>query len=75
MIRVRFVCGHGAQTGESAMTAPTCPTCGETRVARTFARPPRFTGACSGPYATPSYVEPATVDLTSKGPLTLKEEH
>jgi predicted RNA-binding Zn-ribbon protein involved in translation (DUF1610 family) len=74
-ITVRFTCGHGTTVGEQVTTAPTCPTCGETRIARTLARPPRFTGACSGPYCESKAVEPAIVDLTQAGSLKLKEEH
>ena len=64
-IRLRFACGHEGTVGGDATTAPRCP-CGETRIARTFARPPRFTGACSGPYAQMRPVSPARIGLDGK---------
>ena len=71
-MRVRFACGHEAPVSLTASSVPTCG-CGETRIARTFARAPRFTGACSGPYCETKAVDPVVVDLTSAGPLKLKE--
>ena len=70
-ITVRFVCGHASAVGVNATSDPVCPTCGETRIARTSAPPPRFTGACAGPYAVTSKVDPASVRLAP--PLRLKE--
>ena len=70
-IKVRFVCGHSGEVSETATLAPTCG-CGETRVARTFASPPRFTGSCSGPYAQMKAMEPGIVNVAPSGPLVLK---
>ena len=64
-IRVRFLCGHEGTVKETDDAVPVCP-CGETRIARTFARPPRFTGACSGPYAQMRPVSPARIGLDGK---------
>lgn len=72
MIAVRFDCGHEAQISETATQAPQCH-CGSTRVVYVKARAPRFTGACTGPYAEYKALEPGSVDLTTAGPLTLKE--
>lgn len=72
-MRVRFRCGHEGHVSETAETPPTCA-CGETRVARTFAPPPRFRGACSGPYAETQALAPAMVNVASGGPLTLKPQ-
>ena len=72
-IKVTFACGHETTVGESAETAPVCH-CGEKHIARVKARAPRFTGACSGPYATTKQVDPAIVNLTTAGSLRLKEE-
>lgn len=73
MITVRFACGHDGAVSESATTTPVCG-CGESRVTRVRARPPRFTGACSGPYAETKALDPAVVNLTSAGSLKLKAE-
>lgn len=73
-ITVRFVCGHAATVGLSQVVDPVCPSCGETRVARTSAPPPRFRGMCSGPYAETAAVDPAVVNLAPKGALTLKQQ-
>lgn len=51
MITIRFACGHGFTLASDPQSAPTCPTCGETRISRTTAPAPRFTGLCSGPTA------------------------
>lgn len=74
MIELRWVCGHKAAVGMNPQTAPACPACGETRIARTFARAPRFTGACSGPYCLPAVVEPGIVNVAPGGALQLKPE-
>lgn len=72
MIALRFICGHAGSISETATTRPVCQ-CGETRVARVKARAPRFTGTCTGPYAEYRAVEPGGIDVTTAGPLTLKE--
>jgi len=36
-------------------------------------RAPRFTGACSGPYAEMKALEAISVSLADKGPLKLKQ--
>lgn len=72
-IRIRFACGHEGLIKGDPTSAPICP-CGETRIARTFARPPRFSGACSGPYAITSAVEPGTVNVAPQGALKLKAQ-
>lgn len=71
-ITVRFACGHDGTHAINSDAAPICG-CGETRVVRTVARAPRFVGACSGPYCETKAMEPGIVDLTTKGPLKLKE--
>ena len=71
-IVVTFTCGHRTDVGLND-AAPVCRVCGETRVARSSAPPPRFRGACSGPYAETAHLDPAVVDLTTTGPLKLKE--
>lgn len=50
-ITVTFACGHRL-SGSDQMTDPVCPTCGERRVTRVAAPPPRFTGVVHGPCAT-----------------------
>ena len=62
MIRLHFACGH-EQDLLSQTQRPTCIQCGETRISRTIAPPPRFTGLCTGPTATfnpaiPAYAAP-----------------
>ena len=73
-ITVRFTCGHAASLGLTQTVDPVCPTCGESRVARTSAPPPRFRGACSGPYAQSVVLDPAVVNVAPKGPLQLKKQ-
>lgn len=73
-IRVRFACGHAAIVSDPSGAPPQCAECGDTTIRRVNARPPRFTGACSGPYATSCAVEPREVQLAVKGPLTLKPQ-
>lgn len=72
-IKVRFACGHEGTIGTNPESAPVCP-CGETRITRTFAKPPRFRGACSGPYAESAPVEAGIVNVAPKGALKLKEQ-
>ena len=46
---IRFACGHQAQvTGDETQSDVRCA-CGETRISRVDAPPPRITGACSSP--------------------------
>ena len=70
-IQLRFACGHEATVSENVSSTPVCP-CGETRITRTFARAPRFTGACSGPYATTKALDAAVVNVAPGGSLNLK---
>ena len=71
-IQITFACGHHGTVAESASAAPRCG-CGETQVSRVMARPPRFRGACSGPYAETCMVDSITVSLASQ-PLKLASE-
>ena len=73
-IDIRFLCGHGGTAGVSQVVSPVCPACGETRIARVSAPPPKFRGACSGPYAQTAALEPGIVNVAPKGPLTLKAQ-
>ena len=73
-IRVRFACGHLAEVNHKTVDAPPVCVCGETQIMRTFARAPRFVGACSGPYAETKALDPAVVNLATKGPLILREQ-
>lgn len=72
-IRVRFACGHLGAASETATSAPVCP-CGETRIARVQVRPPRFVGACSGPYAETKALDPAVVNVAPAGALPVKTQ-
>ena len=72
MIPIRFACGHAASVSETATTVPVCATCGERQITRVQARPPRFTGACTGPYAVTKALDPIVVNVAPKGALTLK---
>ena len=72
-MKIRFRCGHEGHVSETAETAPVC-VCGETHVTRTFARPPRFRGACSGPYAETVALDAAVVNVASAGSLMLKPQ-
>lgn len=72
MITVRFLCGHQTRVPETLASPPRCA-CGETRVTQVQARAPRFVGACTGPYAEYRSLAPGSVDLTTAGPLRLKE--
>lgn len=74
MIRVVFACRHEGQVNERAVTAPSCPTCGETVVVRTIARAPHFVGTCTGPYAETKALDPGVVNVATAGPLTIKQE-
>ena len=72
MITVRFACGHATSIGLHSDSAPVCG-CGETRIASVKARPPRFVGACVGPYAETKGLDAGVVNLTTAGPLKLLE--
>ena len=73
-ISIRFKCGHDSQLSDTFMTSPVCH-CGETQITYVMSsRAPRFTGACSGPHATHTRVDPAVVDVAPAGPLRLKEQ-
>ncbi len=71
-IRVSFVCGHSKDIGVNADTA-VCA-CGETRVARSQARAPRFVGVATGPYAEYRPLEAAVVNVAPGGALNLKAD-
>lgn len=73
VIRVRFACGHDGAVGESVDAPPKCA-CGERQIVRTFTRAPHFRGSCSGPYAETVAVDPGIVNLTTAGPLSIKQE-
>jgi hypothetical protein len=62
-IRLRFACGHSLNLEATDNQPPNCPTCGEKRVQRTFAPPPRFTGFCSGPNTQMKALEPFAAPL------------
>lgn len=67
---ITFACGHTAQIGDNPSSAPICG-CGERQIQGVQARAPRFTGACTGPYATFANLGPATVNLAPGGSLPL----
>lgn len=64
MITVTFSCGHRLQ--QDRVEIPICPACGERRVARVKAPPPRFRGVVVGPCA-------EYVDLPAKPVKVTKE--
>ncbi len=74
-VTVRFACGHAPADVDTANdTPPVCTVCGERRIGRTFAPPPRFRGACQGPSAVTEMLDAMPVgDAAPKGPLMLKE--
>ena len=75
MITVVFNCQHSMQLDDKATASPICGICGERTVRRvTTSRPPRFVGACTGPYAEYKGLEPGIVDVAPKGPLHLKDQ-
>jgi hypothetical protein len=49
VITLRFGCGHTQRWAEGD-GEPRCGQCGDTRVSRVTAPPPRITGAARGPY-------------------------
>lgn len=63
MIVATMVCGHRVKI--DGIAVPCCPKCGESRVARVSAPPPRFRGVVLGPCA-------EYVDLPAKR-VVLKE--
>lgn len=65
MIAIRFACGHRVQ-GDERMTQAQCPECGETRVSRVSAPPPRFSGLALGPCATFENLPAQPVRLTKE---------
>lgn len=73
MITVTFACGHRGQVAENATTMPICWQCQQTQVTHVQARPPRFRGTCSGPFAETCALDPGVVNVTTAGPLPLKE--
>lgn len=62
-IYIRFACGHRFAIDANANGAPACPTCGESRVSRTTAPAPRFTGFCQGPSAESKMLEPLPIAI------------
>jgi hypothetical protein len=50
-IRATMACGHLVMLPDG-VSIPQCPQCGESRVARIKAPPPRFRGVVLGPCAT-----------------------
>ena len=73
-ITIRYRCGHEGQLSDTIPGSPVCH-CGETQI--TYVRPqrmPRFTGSCTGPYATFTRLDPGVVDVAPAGPLRLKEQ-
>lgn len=72
-IRITMACGHELKVPDTYEGTPVCAMCRERRVARVTAPPPRFSGACRGPYAATTAVTPGVVNVASAGPLTLKE--
>lgn len=70
MTTITFACGHHTTIGDNPSGPPVCA-CGERRIQHVKARPPRFTGACSGPYAEFKNLGPAVVNLAPGGPLTI----
>jgi hypothetical protein len=70
MIDIRFRCGHVGTVSESMDANPRCFICGEPHVvAVQTKRPPRFVGACSGPYAESKALDAAIVNVAPGGPL------
>lgn len=69
---LRYACGHTSVVEDSVTSPPTC-LCGETRIARVTVRPPRFSGACQGPYATTQALGSVVIQAAPAGPLLLKD--
>lgn len=73
MITVTFACGHSQGVLETAASAPRCAVCQESQVRQTVARPPKFRGVATGPYAEyQANAAPAVVNVAPAGPLPLK---
>ena len=71
-ITVTFRCGHHQIVGPDADIV-ICPQCGERRVARVVAPPPRFRGVATGPSAVEAEVGSGAVHLAPGGPLPIKK--
>ena len=71
-IHVTLACGHAGTVSATTDTPPACPLCSEARVQYVKARPPRFVGACTGPYAVTQALEALPVNLAPQGSLALK---
>jgi hypothetical protein len=65
MVTLKFACGHTLTTVMPPETAE-CPTCGDLRVSRVTAPPPRFRGTVSGPYAEYRELPPEAVRFTKE---------
>lgn len=63
LILVRFACGHQASVLPTVEEPPVCAECGERRVSRTTAPPPRFHGTVTGPSATTEALDAIPVTL------------
>lgn len=72
MITVTFTCWHERQVPVTMTGALSCVQCGETRVARVKAPPPRFTGHVRGPSAITKDLGPVTVNLAEPNAPPLK---
>lgn len=73
-IKIVFGCGRSDSYSEQMQVSPSCPCGGHCHIVRVVpSRMPRFTGTCSGPYADFKALEPGVVDVTTAGPLTVKE--
>lgn len=74
-MQVFLACGHPPLAIHSdVQCAPTCPSCGETRVQSVTSRAPRFLGTCSGPYAKTEALTPGITSCAPSGALTLKAQ-
>ena len=73
-IQLLFACGHQTAVDEHDDVQPICLTCGDHRIQRVQARPPRFRGACRGPHAVEDHeaARPHAVKLATQ-PLRLKD--
>ena len=74
MIAIGFKCGHSLSVSDQVNISPVCH-CGETQI--TSVRPsrmPRFTGTVTGPMAEYKALDPGVVDVTTAGPMRLKEQ-
>jgi hypothetical protein len=71
MIRVRFTCGHEGTASLNIDSLPRC-FCGETQIARTFARAPHVRDSGTWSYAGYKPVKPGVVTPTNT-PLVSKQ--